>query len=83
MARKARVEQNDPSRAGQLAGRKRIFGERSRYAVAPVHSRVNPYVEWFVWDAEYLDEITGLPAVIRQASCEGLAVHMLERGGAR
>jgi hypothetical protein len=59
---------NDPKRAGQLAARKRLFGDNSRYAVAPVHTRFGE-VQWFVWDAEsrWMDE-TGLPGVIRQAS---------------
>jgi hypothetical protein len=32
---------NDPSRKGELAAPKRLFGEFSRYAVAPVHARSN------------------------------------------
>jgi hypothetical protein len=55
---------NDPSRAGQLLARKKLFGEHSRYAIAPVHTRFKA-VEWFVWDAERLDE-TGRPEVVRQ-----------------
>ncbi len=59
---------NNPDKKGQLAARKRFFGDHSRYAVAPVHTRFDA-VQWFVWDAEnpWLDE-TGLPSVIRQAS---------------
>jgi hypothetical protein len=56
---------NDPARKGELAARKQLFGGNSRYAVAPVHTRFDA-VQWFVWDAETLDD-TGLPAVIRQA----------------
>jgi hypothetical protein len=37
---------NDPTRRGQLAAPMRIFGEYSRYAVAPVHTRFDA-VEWF------------------------------------
>ena len=60
---------NDPSRKGELAAEKRIFGKNSRYAVAPVHSRFDK-VGWFVWDAETFgdeyDPIIGyLPAIIR------------------
>lgn len=66
--------QNDPAKKGQLAGEKRIFGERNRYAVAPVHSRFES-VGWFVWDAETIDPYTERdpvmeypPAVIRIAN---------------
>jgi len=77
------VEANDPSRAGQLAGRQRLFGDYSRYAVAPVHTRFDA-VEFFVWDAELTDEVTGGPAVIRQAATEAEAVRGLEcEGGAQ
>ena len=62
---------NDPKRAGELAGEKRIFGKGNRYAVAPVHSRFES-VGWFVWDAEKPDlqaeraPVMGYPpAVIR------------------
>ena len=57
---------NDPSRKGQLAARKQLFGDCSRYAVAPVHTRFDA-VQWFVWDAEIICPDTGLPEVIRQA----------------
>ena len=67
---------NDPSRKGQLAARKRIFGDWHRYAVAPVHTRFDA-VEWFVWDAETIDPVFGGPSVIRQASTEAEAVEGL------
>lgn len=57
---------NDPAKAGCLAARKVTFGELSRYAVAPVHTRFDA-VQWFVWDVEQLDPSTELPAIIRQA----------------
>ena len=57
---------NDPSRKGELAARKQLFGDCSRYAVAPVHTRFDA-VQWFVWDAEITCADTGLPEVIRQA----------------
>jgi hypothetical protein len=71
--------QNDPARKGQLAAPKRLFGEFSRYAVAPVHTRFGA-VEWFVWDAMSWEPDGTNPAVIRQASSEaeavaGLAAH--------
>jgi hypothetical protein len=67
---------NDPTRKGQLAAPKRIFGDWRRYAVAPVHTRFDA-VEWFVWDAESWDEDGTNPAVIRQASTEAEAVEGL------
>lgn len=57
--------QNDPSLAGQLAAPKHYFGGNARYAVAPVHTWFAA-VEWFVWDAETPDPMTGLASVIRQ-----------------
>lgn len=56
---------NDPALAGRLAARKKLFGDASRYAIAPVHTRFDA-VEWFVWDAELPDPLTGTPSVIRQ-----------------
>jgi hypothetical protein len=46
-----------------------LFGKNNRYAVAPVHSRLNT-VGWFVWDAdtsgEEYDLVMGWsPAIIR------------------
>lgn len=55
---------NDVTRKGQLAAPKQLFGDCSRYAVAPVHSRFEA-VQWFVWDAETNYPDTGLPEVIR------------------
>lgn len=68
---------NEPTMAGRLAGRKRFFGDYSRYAVFPVHTRFEA-VEWFVADAEVTDEVTGLPAVIRQAASKAEAVAGLD-----
>lgn len=65
---------NDPAKAGQLAARKRLFGDCSRYAVAPIHTRFDA-VQWFVWDAEHIDD--GRPGVIRQADTLENAVHGL------
>jgi hypothetical protein len=72
-----KVERNNTERAGQLASEKHRFGEFGRYAVAAVHSRFGK-VEFFVFDAEQVDEVTGGPAVIRQAQSLGLALHGLE-----
>jgi hypothetical protein len=59
---------NEPAKSGMIADTKRVFGpdgEDSRYAVAPVHSRIGQDVVWFVWDAEQQDEL-GFAKVIRQ-----------------
>jgi len=56
---------NQPERKGQLAEPAARFGEFGRYAVAPVFTRFDA-VEWFVWDAETEDPVTGRAAVIRQ-----------------
>lgn len=69
---------NIPSRKGELAARKRLFGPCSRYAVAPVYTRFDA-VEWFVWDAEHhWTNADGRPNVIRQASSLEDAIHGLE-----
>ena len=68
---------NKPERKGELAARKRLFGDCSRYAVAPVYTRFDA-VEWFVWDAEspWIDN-KGRAGVIRQASTLEEALHGL------
>lgn len=63
---------NNPNLAGQLAAKKVLFGGCSRYAIAPVHTRFDA-VEWFVWDAETIDPLTGHPDVIAQEPTEELA----------
>lgn len=74
---------NDPSRKGELAAKKQLFGKNNRYAIAPVHSRFDT-VGWFVWDAEKPDyknhdAVLGYaPAIIRivdtfEAAIAGLA----------
>lgn len=57
---------NNPLRAGELAAKRQFFGGYSRYAIAPVHTRFDD-VEWFVWDAEVVDPVTGYSSVIRQS----------------
>ena len=64
---------NDVTKSGRLAGKKVTFGEFSRYAVAPVHTRFGA-VSWFVWDSEAIDDITGCPLVIRQAETKDQAL---------
>ena len=61
-----RVPNNDPSLCGSLASPKQFFGDHSRYAVAPVHTRFDR-IEWFVWDAEHsLSDMTRAE-IIRQS----------------
>jgi len=67
---------NVPARAGQLAQPKRLFGDYSRYAIAPVYTRFDA-VEWFVWDAEVPEPRTGLASVIRQEATEESALYGL------
>ena len=58
---------NHTSKCGALAARKQLFGENSRYAIAPIHTRFGT-VQWFVWDAEHPN--CGFTAeVIRQEDC--------------
>ena len=56
---------NDATKRGQLAAPKVLFGEFSRYAVAPLHSRFGSIV-WFVWDAEKSYDETKAADIIRQ-----------------
>lgn len=67
---------NNPALAGELAARKKLFGDASRYAVAPVHTRCDA-VEWFVWDAELLDPLTKTPSVIRQEPTVQRAIDLM------
>jgi hypothetical protein len=74
---------NDPSKSGAFAARKRLFGENSRYAIAPIHTRFGA-VQWFVWDAEYPN--CGFTAeVIRQEDCleDAMRDFMGEHGAGR
>lgn len=57
----------DPSKRGQIAAPKVLFGEFSRYAIAPIHTRFGDVV-WFVWDAEKELDDTHMADVIRQES---------------
>ena len=55
---------NDPARKGQRAGRNIFYGEHHRFAVYPVHTRLDA-IQWFVADAETPDE-TGLASIVGQ-----------------
>ena len=63
-------------KAGQLAANKELFGENSRYAVAPVVSRFGGG-SWFVWDSERVNPPFQMPQVIRQAATKEEAVRGL------
>ena len=76
----AHVQANDPTRAGQSASEATIFGQFNRYRVEAIHTRFDA-VDWFVFDAEWPDEVTGEPSVIRQASTRADAVLGLEELG--
>ena len=70
--------ENKPNLKGQLAARKVLFGDCSRYAVAPVHTRFDA-VEWFVWDAEHPRRNgDGRAHVIRQAATLEEALYGLD-----
>lgn len=56
---------NNPMLRGKRAAPKQRFGDFGRFAIAPVHTRFDA-IEWLVWDAETIDEATGLAEVIRQ-----------------
>ena len=68
---------NNPSRAGERASCKVIFGEFCRYACFAIHTRFDS-LEWVVADAETTDEVTGYPAIIRQASTFEEAIEGLD-----
>ena len=57
---------NNPNKAGQLADQP-AFTDSYRFKMAPIHTRFDD-VEWFVWDADVIDEITGKPAAVAQGS---------------
>jgi len=67
--------ENNPLLAGQPAQAKQYFGDASRYAIAPVHTRFDK-VQWFIWDAANCDPITG--SVIGQFDYLSAALTMCE-----
>jgi len=70
---------NNPNLAGELAAKKELFGEYSRYAIAPIHTRFDA-IEWFVWDAHTIDPLTGHPDVIAQEATKEEALAMVKEG---
>lgn len=69
---------NNPKLAGFLATKREFFGEFNRYAIAAINTR-GDNVQWFVWDAEKIDELTGLPSVIRQSPTYEIATADFKR----
>ena len=59
------TQENDPTRKGELASVKVLFGSHSRYSFYAVHTRFRA-VQWFIDDAEAFDAYGRCPAVIRQ-----------------
>ena len=64
---------NDTRCAGQVADQPELFGEFSRFSVFSIHTRFDA-VCWMVTDAERIDDVTGRPAVIRQAQSREAAI---------
>ena len=46
-----KIALNNPALKGTLAGKKLLFGPRSRFAIAPLHTRFDA-VAWAVYDAQ-------------------------------
>jgi len=68
---------NIPANAGSLAARKELFGDNSRYAIAPIHTRFDA-VEWFVWDAEHPRSSMSHAEIIRQEPTRDAALFGLD-----
>ena len=67
---------NNPSLKGQLASKKILHGDNSRFATFAVHTRFDA-VQWFTADALRPDDKTGLPEIIRQCNTFEEVVHGL------
>lgn len=61
-----KIPANNPALAGQPAAKKQFFGDFSRYAVWPVHTRFEA-IAWFVADAEHPLSDMSRAEIIRQA----------------
>lgn len=61
------VPANNPSLKGSPAAKKQFFGENSRFAVWPVHTRFDA-IEWFVADAAHPASDMTRAEVIRQSA---------------
>jgi len=69
------VVSNDPTRKGEDASSRVVFGDNGRFVAYAVHTRFDA-VSWFVEDTESVDEY-GFFAVIRQESTIEEALHGL------
>ena len=63
---------NNPRKAGRIAS-KPVYFMLSQIKVAAIHTRFES-VDWFVWDAGIIDELTGHPEVVGQYSTREQAI---------
>jgi len=63
---------NDTNKAGMIASKPKFF-MLSQIKVAAIHTRFDN-VQWFVWDAGVIDELTGRPEVVGQYETEHDAI---------
>jgi hypothetical protein len=61
-----KIPANNPALKGQPAAKKQFFGDCSRYAVWPVHTRFEA-IQWFVADAEHPLSDMSHAEIVRQA----------------
>ncbi len=71
------IKNNSKLAGAEIKGTSETFGAFGRYRVFAVHTRFDA-VQWFVKDAECIDELTELPAVIRKADTKAEAMKGLE-----
>lgn len=63
---------NDTNKAGIIASKPQFF-MLHQIKVAAIHTRFDN-VQWFVWDAGIIDELTGHPEVVGQYETEEEAI---------
>jgi hypothetical protein len=63
---------NDTNKAGMIASKPQFF-MLHQIKVAAIHTRFDS-VQWFVWDAGIIDELTGHPEVVGQYDTEEDAI---------
>ena len=73
------VADNDPKKAGELAGKKLLFGEYNRYAVFPVHT-TSYEIEWHVADADTVTNAEIMAGVEPQVVQIGKSFHEAVKG---
>jgi len=64
---------NDTNKAGMIASKPKFF-MLHQLKVAAIHTRFDR-VQWFIWDANIIDELTGHPEVVGQYDTEDEAVN--------